>query len=159
MQLQTSLQAVTFLTRLLFGSTGSPVPVHLLSNAFVGTSGLLLLMFWYDGAKALELPATMFAYMSYHERGETDGGNDKPQFSKGKQVKSRLSRSGSYPGSFSSLQDRDRKERIIKKRTKNEAKSTKPDSEWKSKEKTKSKSKPKPEKSTQVNPEAKSPKI
>ncbi|GKB90027.1 hypothetical protein Tco_0962299 [Tanacetum coccineum] len=35
----------------------------------------------------------------------------------------------------------------------------KPDSEWKSKEKTKSKSKPKPEKSTQVNPEAKSPKI
>ncbi|GKE24080.1 hypothetical protein Tco_1435592 [Tanacetum coccineum] len=34
-------------------------------------------------------------------------------------------------------------ERIIKKRTKNEAKSTKPDSEWKSKEKTKSKSKPK----------------
>ncbi|GJZ83363.1 hypothetical protein Tco_0648536, partial [Tanacetum coccineum] len=44
-------------------------------------------------------------------------------------------------------------ERIIKKRTKNEAKSTKPDSEWKSKEKTKSKSKPKPEKSTQVNPD------
>ncbi|GJT54615.1 oligopeptide transporter 5-like protein, partial [Tanacetum coccineum] len=37
-------------------------------------------------------------------------------------------------------------ERISKKRTKNEAKSTKPDSEWKSKEKTKSKSKPKPEK-------------
>ncbi|GJR02134.1 hypothetical protein Tco_0525118 [Tanacetum coccineum] len=40
-------------------------------------------------------------------------------------------------------------ERITKKRTKNEAKSTKPDSEWKSKEKTKSKSKTKPEK---VNP-------
>ncbi|GKC60962.1 ATP-dependent DNA helicase PIF1-like protein, partial [Tanacetum coccineum] len=37
-------------------------------------------------------------------------------------------------------------ERITKKRTKNEAKTTKPDSEWKSKEKTKSKSKPKPEK-------------
>ncbi|GJV39164.1 retrovirus-related pol polyprotein from transposon TNT 1-94 [Tanacetum coccineum] len=44
-------------------------------------------------------------------------------------------------------------ERISKKRTKNEAKTTKPDSEWKSKEKTKSKSKPKPEKSTQVNPD------
>ncbi|GJV80999.1 hypothetical protein Tco_1516869 [Tanacetum coccineum] len=40
-------------------------------------------------------------------------------------------------------------ERITKKRTKNEAKSTKPDSEWKSKEKSKSKSKPK---STEVNP-------
>ncbi|GJS30957.1 hypothetical protein Tco_0491577 [Tanacetum coccineum] len=54
-------------------------------------------------------------------------------------------------------------ERIIKKKTKNEAKSTKPDSEWKSKEKTKSKSMPKPEKvnrkSTQVNPEAKSQEI
>ncbi|GKB88265.1 hypothetical protein Tco_0960537 [Tanacetum coccineum] len=51
-------------------------------------------------------------------------------------------------------------ERITKKRTKNEAKTTKPDSEWKSRKKTKSKSKPKPEKvnrkSTQVNPEAKS---
>ncbi|GKA49116.1 retrovirus-related pol polyprotein from transposon TNT 1-94 [Tanacetum coccineum] len=44
-------------------------------------------------------------------------------------------------------------ERISKKRTKNEAKTTKPDSEWKSKEKTKSKSKPKSEKSTQVNPD------
>ncbi|GJS06504.1 reverse transcriptase domain-containing protein [Tanacetum coccineum] len=41
-------------------------------------------------------------------------------------------------------------ERIFKKRTKNEAKSTKPDSEWESKEKSKSKPK-----STQVNPEAK----
>ncbi|GJT97335.1 reverse transcriptase domain-containing protein [Tanacetum coccineum] len=52
------------------------------------------------------------------------------------------------------------KERIFKKRTKNEAKTTKPDSDWKSRKKTKSKSKPKPEKvnrkSTQVNPEAKS---
>ncbi|GKE20721.1 hypothetical protein Tco_1432233, partial [Tanacetum coccineum] len=51
-------------------------------------------------------------------------------------------------------------ERITKKRTKNEAKTTKPDSEWKSSKKKKSKSKPKPEKvnrkSTQVNPEAKS---
>ncbi|GJW43584.1 hypothetical protein Tco_0072383 [Tanacetum coccineum] len=37
-------------------------------------------------------------------------------------------------------------ERISKKRTKNEAKTTKPDSEWKSRKKTKSKSKPKPEK-------------
>ncbi|GJW56506.1 hypothetical protein Tco_0103237 [Tanacetum coccineum] len=37
-------------------------------------------------------------------------------------------------------------ERITKKRTKNKAKTTKPDSEWKSKEKIKSKSKPKPEK-------------
>ncbi|GKF78237.1 hypothetical protein Tco_0230707, partial [Tanacetum coccineum] len=37
-------------------------------------------------------------------------------------------------------------ERISKKRTKNEAKTTKPDSEWKSMKKTKSKSKPKPEK-------------
>ncbi|GKA37477.1 hypothetical protein Tco_0724042, partial [Tanacetum coccineum] len=55
---------------------------------------------------------------------------------------------------------RKRLERITKKRTKNEAKTTKPDSEWKSRKKTKSKSKPKPEKvnrkSTQVNPEAKS---
>ncbi|GJS72575.1 hypothetical protein Tco_0705416 [Tanacetum coccineum] len=42
-----------------------------------------------------------------------------------------------------------RLEQIINKRTKNEAKSTKPDSEWKSKEKSKSKSKPK---STEVNP-------
>ncbi|GKG39643.1 hypothetical protein Tco_0463788, partial [Tanacetum coccineum] len=33
-------------------------------------------------------------------------------------------------------------EQISKKKTKNEAKMTKPDSEWKSKEKTKSKSKP-----------------
>ncbi|GJT76672.1 hypothetical protein Tco_1043397, partial [Tanacetum coccineum] len=41
------------------------------------------------------------------------------------------------------------KERKSKKRTKNKAKTTKPNSEWKSKEKTKSKSKPKPEKSTQ----------
>ncbi|GKB16012.1 hypothetical protein Tco_0849935 [Tanacetum coccineum] len=53
----------------------------------------------------------------------------------------------------------DKLERISKKRTKNEAKTTKPDSEWKSRKKTKSKSKPKPEKvnrkSTQVNPEAK----
>ncbi|GKE91129.1 hypothetical protein Tco_1572224, partial [Tanacetum coccineum] len=32
--------------------------------------------------------------------------------------------------------------RIFKKRTKNEAKTTKPDSEWKSRKKTKSKSKP-----------------
>ncbi|GJY24790.1 hypothetical protein Tco_0398448 [Tanacetum coccineum] len=51
-------------------------------------------------------------------------------------------------------------ERISKKKTKNKAKTTKPDSEWKSRKKTKSKSKPKPEKvnrkSTQVNPEAKS---
>ncbi|GKB97196.1 copia protein [Tanacetum coccineum] len=44
-------------------------------------------------------------------------------------------------------------ERISKKRTKNEVKTTKPDSKWKSKEKIKSKSKPKPEKSTQVNPD------
>ncbi|GJT80536.1 hypothetical protein Tco_1054878 [Tanacetum coccineum] len=44
-------------------------------------------------------------------------------------------------------------ERIAKKRTKNKAKTTKPDSEWKNKEKIKSKSKPKPEKSTQVNPD------
>ncbi|GJW37624.1 ribonuclease H-like domain-containing protein [Tanacetum coccineum] len=42
-----------------------------------------------------------------------------------------------------------RLERITKKRTKNEAKTTKPDSQWKSKEKTKPKSKPK---STEVNP-------
>ncbi|GKE30261.1 hypothetical protein Tco_1445645 [Tanacetum coccineum] len=51
-------------------------------------------------------------------------------------------------------------ERIFKKRTKNKAKTTKPDSEWKSRKKTKSKSKLKPEKvnrkSTQVNLEAKS---
>ncbi|GJR01318.1 hypothetical protein Tco_0524302 [Tanacetum coccineum] len=40
-------------------------------------------------------------------------------------------------------------ERISKKRTKNEAKTTKPDTEWKSVEKTKSKSKPKCQK---VNP-------
>ncbi|GKA52345.1 hypothetical protein Tco_0745541 [Tanacetum coccineum] len=46
-------------------------------------------------------------------------------------------------------------EQITKKRTKNEAKTTKPDSEWKSKEKTKSKSEPMPEKATQANPEAK----
>ncbi|GJW13866.1 hypothetical protein Tco_0017999 [Tanacetum coccineum] len=47
------------------------------------------------------------------------------------------------------------KERKFKKRTKNEAKTTKPDSEWKSRKKTKSKSKPKPEsqpKSTPTNP-------
>ncbi|GJS26233.1 CBL-interacting serine/threonine-protein kinase 1-like protein [Tanacetum coccineum] len=54
----------------------------------------------------------------------------------------------------------DVKERITKKRTKNEAKSTKPDSEWKSRKKTKSESKPKCRKvnlsQTQVNPEAKS---
>ncbi|GJZ23511.1 hypothetical protein Tco_0560970 [Tanacetum coccineum] len=42
-----------------------------------------------------------------------------------------------------------RLERKSKKRTKNEAKTTKPDSEWKSRKKTKSKSKPEPEK---VNP-------
>ncbi|GKF56471.1 hypothetical protein Tco_0166811, partial [Tanacetum coccineum] len=40
-------------------------------------------------------------------------------------------------------------ERISKEKTKNEAKTTKPDTEWKSRKKTKSKSKPKPEK---VNP-------
>ncbi|GJY09535.1 ribosomal protein L6 [Tanacetum coccineum] len=41
-------------------------------------------------------------------------------------------------------------ERISKKRTKNEAKTTKPDTEWKSVEKTKSRQKPKSEK---VNPD------
>ncbi|GKE03389.1 hypothetical protein Tco_1395407 [Tanacetum coccineum] len=47
------------------------------------------------------------------------------------------------------------KERISKKKTKNEAKTTKPDSERKSRKKTKSKSRPKPEsqpKSTSTNP-------
>ncbi|GJV06675.1 retrovirus-related pol polyprotein from transposon TNT 1-94 [Tanacetum coccineum] len=57
---------------------------------------------------------------------------------------------------YSNIGDEAPQERIIKKKTKNEAKTTKPDSEWKSKEKTKSKSKPKPKKSTQVNPKAKS---
>ncbi|GKA15135.1 reverse transcriptase domain-containing protein [Tanacetum coccineum] len=46
-------------------------------------------------------------------------------------------------------------ERISKKRTKNEAKTTKPDTEWKSVEKTQSSPSPSVEKSTQVNPEAK----
>ncbi|GKB34536.1 hypothetical protein Tco_0879478 [Tanacetum coccineum] len=45
------------------------------------------------------------------------------------------------------------KERISKKRTKNEAKTTKPDTEWKSVEKTKSRQSPSMKKSTQVNPD------
>ncbi|GJV22314.1 hypothetical protein Tco_1371334 [Tanacetum coccineum] len=45
------------------------------------------------------------------------------------------------------------KERISKKRTKNEAKTTKPDTEWKSVEKTQSSPSPSVEKSTQVNPD------
>ncbi|GJV04036.1 hypothetical protein Tco_1337605 [Tanacetum coccineum] len=44
-------------------------------------------------------------------------------------------------------------ERISKKRTKNEAKTTKPDTEWKSMEKTKSRQSPSMKKSTQVNPD------
>ncbi|GJU63631.1 reverse transcriptase domain-containing protein, partial [Tanacetum coccineum] len=44
-------------------------------------------------------------------------------------------------------------ERISKKRTKNEAKTTKPDTEWKSVEKTKSRPSPSVKKSTQVNPD------
>ncbi|GKF48586.1 hypothetical protein Tco_0141837, partial [Tanacetum coccineum] len=46
-------------------------------------------------------------------------------------------------------------ERISKKRTKNEAKTTKPDTEWKSRKKTKSKSKPKCRKVNSNKPEAK----
>ncbi|GKE38440.1 nitrate regulatory gene2 protein-like protein [Tanacetum coccineum] len=49
-------------------------------------------------------------------------------------------------------------ERISKKRTKNKAKTTKPDTEWKSRKKTKSKSKPKcrkVNKSTPTNPKPK----
>ncbi|GKD99789.1 hypothetical protein Tco_1387773 [Tanacetum coccineum] len=68
-----------------------------------------------------------------------------------------------YPSRRNDQKSRDKVERISKKRTKNEAKTTKPESEWKSRKKTKSKSKPKPEKvnrkSTQVNPEAKSQEI
>ncbi|GJZ17717.1 hypothetical protein Tco_0553840 [Tanacetum coccineum] len=45
------------------------------------------------------------------------------------------------------------KERISKKRTKNEAKTTKPDTEWKSVEKTKSRQSPSVKKSTKVNPD------
>ncbi|GJW63118.1 hypothetical protein Tco_0115002 [Tanacetum coccineum] len=44
-------------------------------------------------------------------------------------------------------------ERISKKRTKNEAKTTKPDTEWKSVEKTKSSQSPSLKKSTKVNPD------
>ncbi|GJY29810.1 cellulose synthase interactive 1-like protein [Tanacetum coccineum] len=44
-------------------------------------------------------------------------------------------------------------ERISKKRTKNEAKTTKPDTEWKSVEKTKSRQSPSVKKSTKVNPD------
>ncbi|GJZ52999.1 hypothetical protein Tco_0607884 [Tanacetum coccineum] len=44
-------------------------------------------------------------------------------------------------------------ERISKKRTKNEAKTTKPDTEWKSVEKTQSSPSPSVKKSTQVNPD------
>ncbi|GKC86782.1 hypothetical protein Tco_1147431 [Tanacetum coccineum] len=47
-------------------------------------------------------------------------------------------------------------ERITKKRTKNEAKSTKPDSEWKSRKRQSQSPSPSLKKSTQVNPEAKS---
>ncbi|GJR19640.1 reverse transcriptase domain-containing protein [Tanacetum coccineum] len=60
---------------------------------------------------------------------------------------------GDVPTEIPGCEDSRAAERISKKRTKNEAKTTKPDSEWKSKEKIKSKSKPKPEKSTQVNPD------
>ncbi|GKC21184.1 hypothetical protein Tco_1023334, partial [Tanacetum coccineum] len=44
-------------------------------------------------------------------------------------------------------------ERISKERTKNEAKTTKPDTEWKSMEKTKSRQSPSVRKSTKVNPD------
>ncbi|GKD30721.1 hypothetical protein Tco_1241499 [Tanacetum coccineum] len=44
-------------------------------------------------------------------------------------------------------------EQISKKRTKNEAKTTKPDTEWKSVEKTKSRQSPSLKKSTKVNPD------
>ncbi|GKB37107.1 hypothetical protein Tco_0882049 [Tanacetum coccineum] len=44
-------------------------------------------------------------------------------------------------------------ERISKKRTKNEAKTTKPDTEWKSMVKTKSRQSPSLKKSTKVNPD------
>ncbi|GKF18858.1 hypothetical protein Tco_0063776 [Tanacetum coccineum] len=44
-------------------------------------------------------------------------------------------------------------ERISKKRMKNEAKTTKPDTKWKSVEKTKSRQSPSVKKSTKVNPD------
>ncbi|GKD30571.1 hypothetical protein Tco_1241349, partial [Tanacetum coccineum] len=44
-------------------------------------------------------------------------------------------------------------ERISKKRTKNEAKTTKPDTEWKSVEKTKARQSPSMKRSTKVNPD------
>ncbi|GKF43209.1 hypothetical protein Tco_0129761, partial [Tanacetum coccineum] len=44
-------------------------------------------------------------------------------------------------------------ERISKERTENEAKTTKPDTEWKSVEKTKSRQSPSVRKSTKVNPD------
>ncbi|GJU83874.1 hypothetical protein Tco_1291420 [Tanacetum coccineum] len=50
-------------------------------------------------------------------------------------------------------------ERILKKRTKNEAKTTKPDSEWKSRKRQSQSPRPNLKKSTQVNPEAKSQEI
>ncbi|GJT98720.1 hypothetical protein Tco_1094238 [Tanacetum coccineum] len=50
-------------------------------------------------------------------------------------------------------QENERIERISKKRTKNEAKKTKPGTEWKSVEKTKSRQSPSVKKSTQVNPD------
>ncbi|GKB85468.1 hypothetical protein Tco_0957740 [Tanacetum coccineum] len=50
-------------------------------------------------------------------------------------------------------------ERIFKKRTKNEAKTTKPDSEWKSRKRQSQNPRPSLKKSTQVNPEAKSQEI
>ncbi|GKC98042.1 hypothetical protein Tco_1168317, partial [Tanacetum coccineum] len=46
-----------------------------------------------------------------------------------------------------------KKERISKKRTKNKAKTTKPDTEWKSVVKTKSRQSPRLKKSTKVNPD------
>ncbi|GJV80737.1 zf-CCHC domain-containing protein [Tanacetum coccineum] len=57
-------------------------------------------------------------------------------------------------GSWSdSGEEDDDKERISKKRTKNKAKTTKPDTEWKNVEKTKSRQSPSMEKSTKVNPD------
>ncbi|GJZ35627.1 retrovirus-related pol polyprotein from transposon TNT 1-94 [Tanacetum coccineum] len=54
---------------------------------------------------------------------------------------------------YRNLIDQVAQERISKKRTKNEAKTTKPDTEWKSMEKTKSRQSPSVKKSTKVNPD------
>ncbi|GJV01095.1 hypothetical protein Tco_1334664 [Tanacetum coccineum] len=99
---------------------------------------------------------------------EEEEGNYGPKFVEAygaSHINDTIPRKEKDPGSFTlpcyfnnvcfdnALVDLGANERISKKRTKNEAKTTKPDTEWKSMIKTKSRQSPSLKKSTKVNPD------